>query len=634
VNTTDSNDSLNPPDDLWGDMGASDIAYEPPPLKHEAGHGQFVKKAAPHESSQDIETFHDVDDFEDSADGLDIDMPMSGDESGSSAEAMEMPRVVAVAPIPAKKMAAGGQSVLVHQAAMSELVQNDKGASEVKVEINTPIAPWKLRQMEQKPHQNEKILDDSDVKKAFDAEAACLGALIHLGEGFDEVSELIVADDFYVKDHAWVYQCIAQLSAKGELYDMISVSAELKKHPEIPKPRLDKLNTQYLSGLVAKASHPAGLMHYAHKVREAGRFRRLASEMKFLLEQVESPGARTSDQMLEEIERSISEINASVVASRNEPKLLRGLLVENLTDLEQKSEKNDPESVNGMTTGLTELDEQLDGMQRGDLIIVAARPSMGKTALTGNIAVNCAMQGHTVLMFSMEMPAKSISMRLLGSEGRIDLGRIRKGVVANEDWAKLTNGVAKLDGLNFYVDDSTAMSPAKIRGVTKRLIKKLGKPIDLIVVDYLQLMSTGKAGAARHEEVSTFSRELKQLAREINCPVVALSQLNRSLEQRPNKRPIMSDLKESGGIEQDADVIIFIYRDEVYNPDTQDRGMAELIISKQRNGPIGTVRSAFIGKYTRFEDYTGGGHDGGGNGHAYGGSRGNVGGGYEGFVDD
>jgi replicative DNA helicase len=268
---------------------------------------------------------------------------------------------------------------------------------------------------------------------------------------------------------------------------------------------------------------------------------------------------------------------------------------------------NSDEAITGISTGFTDLDEKTSGLQPSDLIIVAGRPSMGKTTFAMNLVENALMRSDKViLVYSLEMPAESLVMRMLSSLGRIDQTKVRSGRLDEDDWPRLTSAVNLLQERKLFIDDSAGISPSDMRARTRRLAREHGE-IGMIMVDYLQLMQLGGSGSDnRTNEISEISRSLKALAKEFNCPVVALSQLNRSLEQRPNKRPINSDLRESGAIEQDADVIMFVYRDEVYHPETEYKGVAEVIIGKQRNGPIGTVRLAFQGKYTRFDNLAAG----------------------------
>ena len=278
--------------------------------------------------------------------------------------------------------------------------------------------------------------------------------------------------------------------------------------------------------------------------------------------------------------------------------------------IDQLFSRDNPSDVTGVPTGFADLDSMTSGMQGGDLIIVAGRPSMGKTAFSLNMAENVALDtGLPVAVFSMEMASTQLAMRMIGSVGRLDQHRMRTGKLEDEDWEKLTTALGKLNEAPIFIDEGAGLSSFDVRARARRLHRQTGK-LGLIVVDYLQLMAApaGRQGENRATEISEISRSLKALAKELDCPVVALSQLNRSVEQRPDKRPVMSDLRESGAIEQDADVILFIYRDEVYNPDSVDKGTAEIIIAKQRNGPIGRVRLTFIGQHTRFENYAGSGY--------------------------
>lgn len=277
-------------------------------------------------------------------------------------------------------------------------------------------------------------------------------------------------------------------------------------------------------------------------------------------------------------------------------------VVERIDDLYHRDSQTD---ITGVATGFVDLDRMTSGMQPGDLIIVAGRPSMGKTALALNIGEHVAVdQGLPVAVFSMEMAGTQLAMRMLGSVGRLDQHRLRTGRLRDDDWPRLTHAISKMSDAQLFIDETPALNPMELRARARRLARQSGQ-LGLIIIDYLQLMSGSSNGENRATEISEISRSLKSLAKELNCPVIALSQLNRSLEQRPNKRPVMSDLRESGAIEQDADVILFIYRDQVYNPDSQDKGTAEIIIGKQRNGPIGTVRLTFLGEHTKFENFAG-----------------------------
>jgi replicative DNA helicase len=320
-----------------------------------------------------------------------------------------------------------------------------------------------------------------------------------------------------------------------------------------------------------------------------------------------NPQGKDTRQLLDEAESKVFQISEDGSRGQTGFQPLPDLLGKVVERIDELYNQNNPNDVTGVPTGYVDLDRMTSGMQAGDLVIVAGRPSMGKTSLALNIAEHVAVdQGLPVAVFSMEMGATQLAMRLVCSVGRLDQQRLRTGRLVDDDWPRLTSAIQKMQDSQMFIDETPALNALELRARARRLSRQCGK-LGLIVVDYLQLMSASSSGENRATEISEISRSLKALAKELACPVIALSQLNRSLEQRPNKRPVMSDLRESGAIEQDADVIVFIYRDEVYNPDSADKGVAEIIISKQRNGPIGTVRLTFVGQYTKFENFTSGG---------------------------
>ncbi|MFN9390628.1 MAG: replicative DNA helicase, partial [Betaproteobacteria bacterium] len=331
--------------------------------------------------------------------------------------------------------------------------------------------------------------------------------------------------------------------------------------------------------------------------------RKLAEVGTAIADSAYSPRGREAPQLLDEAESKVFEIAEQGARGRQGFQAMPPLLTQVVERIDMLYNRDNPSDVTGVPTGYADLDEKTSGLQPGDLVIVAGRPSMGKTALAINMAENVALEaGLPVAVFSMEMAATQLVMRLLGSLGRLDQHRLRTGRLQDDDWQRLTAAVGRLNEAPIHIDETPALNALEVRARSRRLHRQYGK-LGLIVVDYLQLMSASSEGENRATEISEISRSLKALAKELNVPVIALSQLNRSLEQRPNKRPVMSDLRESGAIEQDADLILFIYRDEVYNPDSQEKGIAEIIIGKQRNGPIGTVRLTFRGENTRFENY-------------------------------
>jgi replicative DNA helicase len=338
-------------------------------------------------------------------------------------------------------------------------------------------------------------------------------------------------------------------------------------------------------------------------VRERSILRQLASTATEIAEMAFNPLGRNAKMVLDEAEAKILHIAEQGSRGAQNFQIIGKLLANVVERIETLYNRDDPSDVTGVPTGFADLDRMTSGFQPGDLVVIAGRPSMGKTALALNIGENVALNtGMPVAVFSMEMGASQLAMRLIGSVGRLDQHKLRTGRLQPDDWDKLSTALGRLNEAPILIDETPALNAIEVRSRARRLMKQYGK-LGLVIVDYLQLMQATTQGENRATEISEISRAMKSLAKELQVPVVALSQLNRSLEQRPNKRPVMSDLRESGAIEQDADVIVFIYRDEVYNPETQDKGVAEIIIGKQRNGPIGTVRLTFLGEFTRFESF-------------------------------
>ena len=426
-------------------------------------------------------------------------------------------------------------------------------------------------------------LETSRVKvppHSLEAEQAVIGGLMLDNRRFDEVSEIITSADFYRQDHRLIFGAVERLASESEPMDVVTLAEFLERAGDIE----DAGGLSYLAELAEKTPGAANIRAYAEIVRERSVLRQLIEVSGGIVDSAFNPQGRTSDDLLDEAERNVFRIAESRTKKGSGPQAINPILTKALGRIEELFESGD--TITGLTTGFTDLDGQTSGMQPADLIIVAGRPSMGKP----------------ILVFSMEMPADSIVMRMLSSLGRIDQTRMRSGRLEEDDWPRLTSAVSLLKDKPLYIDDTAGLSPTEMRSRARRIARENGGKLGLIMVDYLQLMRVPGMTEGRTAEISEISRSLKGLAKELSCPVVALSQLNRSLEQRPNKRPVNSDLRESGAIEQDADVIMFVYRDEVYNEDTPDKGVAEIIIGKQRNGPIGTVRLAFIGKFTKFED--------------------------------
>jgi replicative DNA helicase len=354
----------------------------------------------------------------------------------------------------------------------------------------------------------------------------------------------------------------------------------------------------YLAELVEATPGASNVLAYAKIVRERSVMRQLIGAANKIADAAFTPDGRASNELVEMAERSVFEISENN-ARDGGPEKVAPLLSKAVEKVEFLF--NSKGAITGVPTGFTDLDGKTAGLQTSDLVIVAARPSMGKTAFAVNMVEHAVMSGKSVLLFSMEMPSEQIVMRMLSSLGRIDQTRLRTGALQDDDWTRFTGAVSQLRDKKLYVDDTPALTPGDVRSRSRRVSREVGG-LDMIVVDYLQLMRTADKAESRAGEISEISRTLKALAKEMRCPVVALSQLNRALESRPDKRPMMSDLRESGAIEQDADVILFIYRDEVYNEETEDKGIAEIIIGKQRNGPIGKIRLSFMGNLTKFEN--------------------------------
>jgi replicative DNA helicase len=359
----------------------------------------------------------------------------------------------------------------------------------------------------------------------------------------------------------------------------------------------------YLAALVENVPTAANIRRYAEIVHERAILRRLAGAGGEIAESAFHPLGRSVREILDQAETKVFEIAEHGARGQQGFQDIRPLLTQVVERIEFLYNRDNPSDVTGIATGFTDLDRMTSGLQEGDLIVIAGRPSMGKTSLALNIAEHVALVlKMPVAIFSMEMGATQLAMRLMGSVGRLDQQKIRTGRLTNDDWERLSGALGKLNDAPIHIDETPAMNALEVRARARRLARQYGGKLGAIVVDYLQLMEAVSDGENRATEISEISRSMKALAKELKVPVVALSQLNRSLEQRPNKRPVMSDLRESGAIEQDADLILFIYRDEVYNEDTQEKGVAEIIIGKQRNGPIGVVRLAFLGENTRFEN--------------------------------
>ena len=433
------------------------------------------------------------------------------------------------------------------------------------------------------PHSNE-------------AEQAVLGGLMLDNDAWDKVIERVNANDFYRREHQLIFSAIAKMVDAQKPYDVLTVAEELKHNNQLQ----EASGEVYLFELAKNTASVSNIASYADIIRERSVLRQLVTVANNIANTAFNPEGRAVAELLDEAEQHVFKI-AEQGSREGGPESIQSLLgkaVDRIDTLFQSKQ-----TITGLETGFTDLDRLTSGLQDADLVVIAGRPSMGKTVLGVNILEHAVIKSDKpCVMFSLEMPGESIAMRMISSLARINQQNLRTGRLTDDDWARIPSAVSLLSESKLFIDDTAGLSPSEMRARTRRIAREHGD-IGLIVVDYLQLMSIPGYKEGRTNEVSEISRTLKALAKEMNCPVVALSQLSRALEQRTDKRPMMSDLRESGAIEQDADVIAFIYRDEVYHPDTPDKGTAEVIIGKQRNGPIGSVRLTFLGQFTKFEDF-------------------------------
>ncbi|CAG2153376.1 Replicative DNA helicase [compost metagenome] len=455
--------------------------------------------------------------------------------------------------------------------------------------MNAPAADPQLDSLKVPPH-------------SIEAEQSVLGGLLLDNAAWDRIADFLSESDFYRFDHRLIFQGIARLISATKPADVITVYEMLQvagKAEEVG-------GLAYLNSLAQNTPSAANIRRYAEIVRERSVLRKLVTVADDIASAAFAPKGREVRELLDEAESKVFAIAEEGSRGQKGFQEIQPLLTQVVERIDELYHRDTATDVTGVPTGFIDLDKMTSGMQAGDLIIVAGRPSMGKTAFSLNIGEHVAVeQGLPVAVFSMEMAGVQLAMRMLGSVGRLDQHRLRTGRLLDEDWPRLTHAIQRMNDAQLFIDETPALNPMELRARSRRLARQCGQ-LGLIIIDYLQLMSGSGGGENRATEISEISRSLKGLAKELNCPVIALSQLNRSLEQRPNKRPVMSDLRESGAIEQDADVILFIYRDEVYNPDSQDKGTSEIIIGKQRNGPIGTVRLTFLGQFTKFDNFSGG----------------------------
>jgi len=469
---------------------------------------------------------------------------------------------------------------------------------------------------------NEIMKDETLFKTpphSIEAEQSVIGGLMLDNEKLDDITVMLQEVDFYTQQHQILYNAINQLSLQSKPFDLVTVIEKLESIGKID----DSGGKEYLIDLVNNTAGSSNIKFYAEIVREKSILRGLIKVSNEISESSYFPQGKDIRELLDIAESKVMAIAETGVGQQREYQDMQTLLNSAVSTIDERF--NSDGTITGLETHLTEFDVITSGLQKGDLIIVAGRPSMGKTTFSMNIAENAALKSKAnVAVFSMEMPAEQLVLRMISSVGRIDAEKVRTGKLEPDDFGNLNLAVTQLSQAQVFIDDSAALTINDLRARARRIDKDIRdreykqaveegvenpeekvKGLELIVIDYLQLMRGSIQTENRVNEISEISRGLKTLAKELNVPVIALSQLSRNLEQRPDKRPKMADLRESGAIEQDADIIIFIYRDEVYNPDSQDKGTAEIILGKHRNGSLGTLRLTFIGRYTKFENHAG-----------------------------
>jgi replicative DNA helicase len=433
---------------------------------------------------------------------------------------------------------------------------------------------------------------------SVEAEQSVLGGLLLDNLAWDRAGDLLTDGDFYRYEHRLIYAAIGALVAASKPADVITVFEQLQSLGKAQ----DCGGLAYLNALAQSVPSAANMRRYAEIVRERSILRKLIAASDDIATSAFNPHGRAVSTVLDEAESKIFQIGEEGSRQRQGFQSIDKLVV-SLIDRVQELHDNGAEEVTGVRTGFYELDRMTAGLQKGDLLVLAARPSMGKTAFALNIAEHVAVhEGLPVLVFSMEMGASQLALRLVGSLGRIDQQHLRTGRLDNSEWERLTGAVEQLGKVQLLIDETAGLTSSELRARARRMARQFGT-LGLIVIDYLQLMS-GSSGSDenRATELGEISRGLKSLAKELQCPVLALSQLNRSVESRNDKRPMMSDLRESGAIEQDADIIMFIYRDDYYNKESKEPGVSEIVIAKQRNGPVGTVKLTFLKPLTRFDN--------------------------------
>ncbi|MDO9598864.1 MAG: replicative DNA helicase [Azoarcus sp.] len=437
---------------------------------------------------------------------------------------------------------------------------------------------------------------------SLEAEQSLIGGILLDNAAWERIADLVNEADFYRDDHRRIYRHITKLIDFGKPADVVTVFESLEKNGEAEQAG----GLAYLAEIANNTPSAANIRRYAEIVRERAILRKLVAVGDTIAASALSPSGKDAKMLLDEAEARVFEIAEAGARHTSGFQSIQPILKQVVDRVQELYDRDSPSEITGVPTGFADLDDKTSGLQPSDMLIVAGRPAMGKTTFALNVAEHVAVEQRLpVAIFSMEMPGTQLATRFIASVGRIDMQKIRSGRLTDDDWQRLTVAMGKLYDAPLYIDETPGLNPIDLRARARRLSRQCGR-LGLIVIDYLQLMTGSKDSDNRAAELSEISRSVKSLAKELHVPIIALSQLNRSLEQRPNKRPVMSDLRESGALEQDADIIMFIYRDEVYNPDSPDKGTAELIIGKHRNGPTGTVRMTFIGEYTRFENFAGG----------------------------
>ena len=448
--------------------------------------------------------------------------------------------------------------------------------------------------------------NDSEIRNlalpphSIEAEQSMLGGLLLENSAYERVADVLTDDDFYRHEHKLIYRAISTLINENRPADIITVQEVLERNDQLSHAG----GFEYLLTLAQSTPSAANIRRYAEIVRERSIIRQLADIGTEIARNAYNPQGKSAEQLLDEAENQVFQIAESTAKSKQGFLEMPDLLQQNIERIDALYQRDNPNEVTGIATGFTDLDKMTSGLQAGDLVIVAGRPSMGKTAFAINIAEHVAISGKLpVAVFSMEMGGAQLVMRMLSSVGRLDQSVLKNGSLKDEHWERLNEAVAKLTDAPIFIDETAGLSALELRARARRLARRFNNRLGLIVIDYLQLMSGSGRSDNRASELGEISRSLKALAKELQVPVIALSQLSRTVEQRTDKRPMMSDLRESGAIEQDADLIMFMFRDEYYTKEqSQFKGLAECIIGKHRNGPTGRVFLTFMGQFTRFEN--------------------------------